>query len=46
MVSNVVLVKKHNGKWHMCVDFIELNKAYPNDSFVLPRIDQLVNCRT
>ena len=42
-LANVVLVKKANGKWRMCVDFIDLNKAYPKDSFPLPRIDQLVN---
>ena len=27
----------------MCVDFTDLNKAYPKDSFSLPRIDQLVD---
>ena len=27
----------------MCVDFTDLNKACPNDSFPLPRIDQLVD---
>ena len=42
-LSNVVLVKKANGKWRMCVDFIDLNKACPKDSFPLPRIDQLVD---
>ena len=26
-ISNVVLVKKRNGTWRMCVDFIDLNKA-------------------
>ena len=26
----------------MCVDFTDLNKACPKDSFPLPRIDQLV----
>ena len=40
---NVVLVKKTNGKWRMCMDFTNLNKACPKDSFPLPRIDQLVN---
>ena len=40
---NVVLVKKANGKWRMCVDFTDLNKACPKDSFPLPRIDQLVD---
>ena len=42
-LANVVMVKKNNGKWRMCVDFIDLNKACPKDSFPLPRIDQLVN---
>jgi hypothetical protein len=42
-LANVVMVKKANGKWRMCVDFTDLNKACPNDSFPLPRIDQLVD---
>ena len=37
-----VLVKKPNSKWRTCVDFTDLNKACPKDSFPLPRIDQLV----
>jgi len=27
----------------MCVDFTDLNKAYPKDRSLLPRIDQLVD---
>ena len=41
--ANVVLVKKANGKWRVCVDFIDLNKACSKDSFPLPRIDQLMD---
>ena len=37
------MVKKANGKWRMCVDFIDLNKACPKDSYPLPCIDQLVD---
>ena len=33
-------MKKANGKWRMCVDFTDLNKACPKDSFPLLRIDQ------
>ena len=40
---NVVLVKKANGKWRMCVDFTNLKKACPKESFPLQRIDQLVD---
>lgn len=42
-MANVVLVKKSGGKWRMCVDFTDLNKACSKDSFPLPRIDALVD---
>ena len=42
-LANVVMVKKANGKWRMCVDFTDLNKVYPKDSYPLPRIDYLVD---
>jgi hypothetical protein len=29
-LSNVMLVKKSNGKWRMCVNFVDLNKACPS----------------
>ena len=42
-LSNVVLVKKANGKWRMCVDFTYMNKACPKYSYPLPNIDALVD---
>ena len=42
-LANVVMVKKTNGKWRMCVDFTNLNKACPKYSYPLPRIDLLVD---
>jgi len=42
-LTNVVLVKKANGKWRMCVDFTDLNKACPKDSYPLPSIYALVD---
>ena len=40
---NIMMVKMANGKWRMCVDFTDLNKACPKGSYLLPRIDQLVD---
>ena len=42
-LTNVVLVKKANGKWRLCIDFTDINKACPKDSFPLPRIDLIVD---
>ena len=42
-LANVVLVKKANRKWRMCMDFTDLNKACPKDSYPLPSIDALVD---
>ncbi|GKA58105.1 reverse transcriptase domain-containing protein [Tanacetum coccineum] len=38
-LSNPVMVKKHDGSWRMCVDFTDLNKAYPQDCYPLLEID-------
>ncbi|XP_052118863.1 uncharacterized protein LOC110272923 [Arachis duranensis] len=42
-LANVVMVRKSNGKWRMCVDFTDLNKACPKDAYPLPCIDTLVD---
>jgi len=42
-LANPVLVKKKNGKWKVCIDFTDLNKACPKDSFPLPNIDRMVD---
>ena len=36
-----MMVKIANGKWRICVDFTDLNKACPKDSYPLPHVDQL-----
>ena len=45
-LANVVMVKKAKGKWRMCMDFTDLNKACPKDSYPLPRVDVLVDSTT
>lgn len=45
-LANVVMVKKPNGKWRICIDFTDLNKTCSKDNFPLPRIDQLIDATT
>ena len=40
---NTVVVKKKNGKWRVCVDFTDLNRACPKDPFPMSKINQLVD---
>ena len=42
-LANVVMVKKASGKWRMCVDFTDLNKAHPKDNYPLSRVDVLMD---
>nr|GEV11947.1 reverse transcriptase domain-containing protein [Tanacetum cinerariifolium] len=38
LLSNPVMVKKHDDSWSMCVDFKDMNKACPKDGYPLPKI--------
>jgi len=42
-LENVVLVPKRKGKWRLCIDVTDLNKACSKDSYPFPRIDVLIN---
>ena len=45
-LAKVVMVKKASGKWRICVDFTDLNKACSKDSYPLSRVDVLVDSTT
>ena len=38
-----MVVKKKNGKWRVCIDFTDLNRACSKDPFPVPKIDQLMD---
>ena len=42
-LANVVVAQKKRRKWKVCVDFTDLNKACPKDSFLWPKIDLIVD---
>jgi hypothetical protein len=42
-LANVVMVKKKNGKWRMCTDFMDLHKCCPKDNFPITRIEKIID---
>ena len=42
-LSNIVPVRKKNGKIRICIDFRNLNLATPNDQYPMPTVDSLVD---
>ena len=43
LANPVLVLKKNNNKWRMCVDYTYLNKHCPKDPFGLPRIEQVID---
>jgi hypothetical protein len=43
LANPILVLKKNNNEWRMCVDYTDLNKHCPKDPFALPRIDQVIN---
>ena len=43
-IANIVPVRKKNGQLRICVDFRNLNDAYPKDDFPLAVIKIMINC--
>lgn len=42
-LSNVVIVRKADTGWRLCIDFTNLNKACPKDRYLHPSVDRLVD---
>ena len=41
-ISSVVPVQKKDGRWRVCVDFIDLNRATPKDEYPMPVAETLI----
>jgi hypothetical protein len=42
-ISSVVPVQKKDGRWQVCVDFRDLNRATPKDEYPMPVAEILIN---
>ena len=40
-ISSVVPVQKKDGRWRVCVDFRDLNRATPKDEYLMPIAETL-----
>jgi hypothetical protein len=42
-ISSIVPVQKKDGRWRVCVDFRDLNRATPKDEYPIPIAETLIN---
>lgn len=42
-LANIVLVRKSNNRWRMCVDFSDMNTVYSKEPYPLPYVDLHIN---
>jgi hypothetical protein len=42
-ISSIVPVQKKDGRWRVCVDFRDLNRATPKDEYPMPVVETLIN---
>jgi hypothetical protein len=42
-ISSVIPVQKKDGRWRVCVDFRDLNRATPKDEYPMPVAETLIN---
>jgi hypothetical protein len=43
LANPILILKKNNNEWRMCMDYTDLNRHYPKDPFALPHIDQVID---
>jgi hypothetical protein len=42
-LSNIVPINKKHGTIQVCIEYRDINKAYPKDNFPTPFIDQIID---
>jgi hypothetical protein len=42
-ISSIVPIQKKDGRWGVCVDFRDLNRATPKDVYLMPVAETLIN---
>jgi hypothetical protein len=42
-ISSIVPIQKKDGRWRVCVDFRNLNRATPKDEYSMPVAETLIN---
>jgi hypothetical protein len=42
-ISRILPVQKKDGRWRVCVDFRNLNRATPKDEYPMPVVETLIN---
>jgi hypothetical protein len=42
-ISSIVPIQKKDGRWRVCVDFRDLNRATPKNEYPMPVVETLIN---
>jgi hypothetical protein len=45
-ISSIVSIQKKDGRWSVCIDFRDLNRATPKDEYPMPIAETLINAAT
>jgi hypothetical protein len=42
-ISSIVPIQKKDGRWRVCMDFRDLNRATPKNEYPMPVVKMLIN---